>query len=108
MEQREADGPLEVRVSLDPDVGGRPATSPLRPLLGEQGLDPDPLGRLEGLERRLGPGRLLRIGGIRHQALQPNARACDPYRALGRGHGHAAALTAHLPAVAGAAMVGGG
>ena len=91
MEQREADGALKVRVSLDPDVGGRPAASPLRPLLGEQGLDPDPLGGLERLERRLGPGRLLGIGGVRDQTLQPNARACDPCRALGRGHADAAA-----------------
>ena len=100
MEQREADGALEVRVSLDPDVGGRPATSPLRPLLGEQGLDSDPLGGLERLERRLGPGRLLGIGGVCHQTLQPNARGRDPCRALGCGNGDAAAFAPPLPAVA--------
>ena len=101
VEQREAHGPLQLRVSLDADVRRRPAPRPLRSLLGKQGFDPDPLGGLERLECRLRTGRVRRIAGVRCEPLEPQPCACEPDHALGCRHGNAAAPGARLPAIAG-------
>ena len=75
VEEPEANGPLEVVITLDPDIGVRPPARPGRALLHQEPVEARRLGFVQGSDRAVRDRRGDRLDTVGRQSVEPSPRA---------------------------------